>query len=164
MLASDRSRSFRFCIALLVVGAMTTFALNGCSRGPTKPASSISPPDLEVLAQYESVRVALANDDTRKAHMAGEKLLKAIDASGVSAGLVKTKNAARILAESYRIDAMRGAFKEVSAALVPITEGVDGYYILTTDLVTDGVWVQATREVSNPYLGRSMALYGEIKK
>jgi hypothetical protein len=164
MFALHRSRGLRFRVALLVAGAFASLVLHGCSRGATKPVSSISAPDLELLAQYESVRAALANDDVRKAHVAGEKLLKAMDAPGVSPSLVKTKNAARILAESYRIDVLRSAFKEVSAALVPISEGVDGYFIVTTDLVTDGVWVQTTREVSNPYLGRSMALYGEIKK
>jgi len=91
-------------------------------------------------------------------------MLKAVDAAGVSAGITKTRSAAKIMSESYRLDVLRNAFKEFSGALVPLCQGVEGLYIVTTDLVVDGVWVQNARTISNPYLGRSMALYGEIKK
>ncbi len=149
--------------AALVI-CLTLLALGGCSRGGAKPASSISEADREVLVQYEALRAALADDDMRKAHVAGEKLLKAIDAPGVTPGIAKTRNAARIMAETYRIELLRGALKEISAALIPICQGVEGYYIASTDLVVDGLWVQTSPVISNPYLGRSMSLYGEIKK
>ncbi len=149
--------------AALVI-CLTLLALGGCSRGATKPASSISEADRGVLVQYEALRAALADDDMRKAHLAGEKLLKAIDAPGVSPAIVKTRAAARVTAEIYRIELSRAALKEISAALAPICQGVEGYYIVTTDLVVDGLWVQTSPVISNPYLGRSMSLYGEIKR
>ena len=163
MFSSAPSRAFAGRVALVCL-ALTILAAGGCSRGARKPADSISEADREVLLQYEAMRAALADDDIRKAHAAGERLSKAINAPGVSAGLTKTKNAAKIMAESYRIDLLRGAFKDVSAALIPLCQGVEGYYVVATDLVVDGVWVQTSPVVGNPYLGRSMALYGDIKK
>jgi Protein of unknown function (DUF3347) len=149
--------------ALALIWSVLALSTGGCSRGATKPADSISAPDREVLAQYEAVRAALADDDIRKAHIAGEKLLRAVDAPGVSPGVTKARNAAKALAESHRIDVSRAAFKELSAAVIPICRSVEGYFIITTDLVTDGEWAQTSRVIGNPYLGRSMALYGEIK-
>ncbi len=139
-------------------------ATSGCSRGATKPASSLNAPDRDVLAQYETIRAALANDDIRKVHVAGEKLLLAVDAPGVSTAITKARNAAKVLAESRRIDVSRAAFKELSAMVIPICRGVEGYFIVSTDLVTDGEWVQTSRVIGNPYLGRSMSLYGEVQK
>ena len=153
---------FRAALAVGMAGLM--LATSGCSRGATKPASSLNAPDRDVLAQYEATRAALADDDMLKAHLAGERLLKAVDAPGVSVGIAKNRNAAKTLAESYRIDVLRTAFKELSAALVPLCRGVEGFYIVNTDLVTDGVWVQTSPVIGNPYLGRSMSLYGEVQK
>ena len=117
-----------------------------------------------MLAQYEMIRAALADDDLRRARLAGEKLLKAIDGPGVTPALAKMKPAVKALAETFRLDAARGAFKDLSTVIVPMCDGVDGYYVFTTSLLTDGEWVQPTREIGNPYLGRAMPTYGEIKK
>jgi hypothetical protein len=164
MFFQPQSRACLGRVAFVVAAAMTLLVASGCSRGAAKPADSILAPDREVLVQYEAMRAALADDDVRKAHVAGEKLLKSVDATGVSAGLTKARSAAKIMSESYRIDVLRSAFKEFSGALVPLCQGVEGLYIVSTDLVVDGVWVQNSRVISNPYLGRSMGLYGEIKK
>ena len=136
---------------------------SGCSRISRKAATAISAEDRAVLNQYEFVRVALADDDSRRTRLAAEKLAKAIEAPGVSPGVAKTKTAAKTLADSFRIDVSRAAFKEISAALIPVCDGAEGFFVFSTLLVTDGNWIQTTREVGNPYLGRAMATYGEIK-
>ena len=110
------------------------------------------------------MRAALADDDMRKAHVAGEKLLKAIDAPGVSPAIVKTRDRRaghwrRFTGSSFARRAQRNQRRAC-----PICQGVEGYYIVTTDLVVDGLWVQTSPVISNPYLGRSMSLYGEIKR
>lgn len=147
-------------VALAIVVAML---VGGCSRSPRKSAIAVSTEDRAVLTQYEAVRAALADDDSRRTRLAGEKLLKAIEAPGVSPAVAKTKIAAKTLAESFRIDVSRAAFKEISAALIPICDGAEGFLVLSSSLVPDGSWIQTTPAVSNPYLGRAMATYGEIK-
>ena len=148
-------------VALAIAAALLAI---GCSRTPRKPAIAISAEDRAVLNQYESVRVALADDDSRRTRLAAEKLAKAIEAPGVSPTVAKTKAAAKTLADSFRIDVSRAAFKEISAALIPICDGAEGFFVFSTSLVTDGNWIQTTGEVGNPYLGRAMATYGEIKR
>ena len=135
----------------------------GCTRPARKRAIVVSAEDRAVLTQYEPVRAALADDDSRRTRLAGEKLLKAIEAPGVSPAVAKTKIAAKTLTESFRIDVSRAAFKEISAALIPICDGAEGFIVLSSSLVPDGSWIQTTPAVSNPYLGRAMATYGEIK-
>ena len=152
-------RWFRPAALAIVVTALAS----GCSRSPLKSAIAISSEDRAVLIQYEAVRAALADDDSRRTRLAGEKLLKAIEAPGVSPAVAKTKVAAKTLADSFRIDLSRAAFKEISTALIPICDGAEGFLVLTSSLVPDGNWIQTSREVSNPYLGRAMATYGEIK-
>ncbi len=146
-------------LALAVLGLFS-----GCSRAPRKAAATISAEDRAVLAQYEAVRAALANDDLRRARLAGEKLLKAVEAPGVSPAIAKTKATAKTLAESFRIDLSRGAFKEISTALIPVCEGTEGFFVVSSTLVSDGNWIQRTTEIDNPYLGRAMATHGEIKR
>lgn len=147
-------------MALLLVGLFS----GGCGRPSRKSAGAISADDRAVLAQYETIRAALADDDLRRARLAGEKLLKAIDAPGVTPALAKSKAHAKTLSDTFRIDAARSAFKDLSVAVIPICDGVEGFYVVTTAPITDGEWVQTTREISNPYLGRAMPAYGELRK
>ena len=164
MFSSIRLRAAHSLITGIMTMSLLLCGAGGCSRAATKPANSISAADLEVLTQYESMRAALAADNIAKAHSAGEKLLKAVDAEGVTPGIVKSRLASKIMAESYRLEVLRAAFKEFSQSLVPVCRGVDGYYIVSSELISDGVWVQTSQVIDNPYLGRSMALYGEIRK
>ena len=147
-------------VATLLVGLLA----GGCARPARKNVNAISKDDREVLAQYELIRAALTDDDLRRSRLAGEKLLKALELPGITPALAKAKPSAKMLAETFRIDTARSAFKDLSAALIPLCDGVEGFYVVTTALVPDGVWVQTTREIGNPYLGRAMPAYGEIKK
>lgn len=148
----------------VAVALMATILVSGCSRAPRKATTTLSSEDRAVLTQYEAVRAALAHDDLRRARLAGEKLLKAVEATGVSPAVAKTKLMAKALAESFRIDVSRSAFKEISTALIPLCEGTEGFYVVSSTLVSDGNWIQTTTVIDNPYLGRAMATHGEIKR
>lgn len=141
-----------------------TLVLAGCGGAIRKSAAPISAADLAVLAPYDAVRAALADDDMTRTRLAAAKLLKAIDSPGVSSAVAKTKAAAKALSETFRIDLARSAFKEISGALEPICEGAGGFYVFSSSLVPDGTWIQTTKDVSNPYLGRAMSTFGEIKR
>ncbi len=146
-------------ILLLALAAV----LAGCSGKVRKPASSVTAADKAVLAEYDAVRIALVEEDARKIRLAGERLVTALDATGVSAPLAKGKPAAERIAKNSRLDNARDAFKDVSKLVVALCADVDGYYVFDSPLIIDGRWVQPTKDVGNPFLGRAMSNLGVQK-
>lgn len=135
--------------------------LAGCGGGKAKkPASSLSASDKAAVVLYEEVRIALAEDDMRKARFAADRLLKAMETSGVSAGLVKVAAATKAISETARIDTMRSAFKDVSAAVIKVAGEVEGYYVFDSPMIVEGRWLQTTPTPMNPFLGRALSTLG----
>lgn len=151
----------RVVLSLLVATAVLC-TLAACGGGKVKkPASAVSAADKNVIAQYEEVREALAADDMRKTRAAGDRLLKAISAPGVSAPLAKTNAAAKAISESGRIDTMRGAYKDVCKAVIEIAGDVEGYYVFESPMIVDGRWLQSNPKPNNPFLGRALSTLGD---
>lgn len=147
----------RFPIALFAILSLLPL-LAGCGGAKAKrPASEVSAPDKAVIAAYDEVRLALVDDDMRKARNAGDRLVKALDAAGVSAALVKAKPPAKSISESPRIDAIRNAFKEVSKTVIAFCGDVEGYYVFDSPMIVDGNWLQTSKTPGNPFLGRALS-------
>ena len=121
----------------------------------------------QFLVQYEMVRAALAADD-----LAGAKKAAAVVAAipvihhenGVDAppGFVQD---ARKFAGADSLEAAREVFKSFSKRAVHVTENKPGYYVAHCPMVpnNEGDWVQTTKKISNPYLGKAMPTCGSIK-
>ena len=121
----------------------------------------------QFLVQYEMVRAALAADD-----LVGAKKAAAVVAAmpvihhenGVDAppGFVQD---ARKFAGSDSLEAAREVFKSFSKRAVHVTENKPGYYVAHCPMVpnNEGDWVQTTKKISNPYLGKAMPTCGSIK-
>ncbi len=62
------------------------------------------------------------------------------------------------------LDTMRQRFETLSDQVVPMVRGVDGYYVMTSDLPNSVPWVQRTREVDNPFTGKVLHWMGELRK
>ncbi len=140
-----------------------SLALVGCGAKPKRAASVLNEPDRAVFAQYTAIRLALVEEDLRRSRSAGVGLTKALETSGVSPALLKTKAGAKTLSETNRLDLARTAFKDVSASILGHFGDVEGYFIVESSMVLDGRWVQDTKEIGNPFLGRALANSGEIK-
>ena len=124
------------------------------------------------LAQYESVRAALAADDlaatkkTAAAVMTGSKTAptepltpeqKDRQASFVAA--------VKKIASADSLEAARAAFKVLSKRAIHYAAGKEGYYLANCPMVPggEGDWIQTSTNISNPYYGKSMLTCGRIK-
>ena len=119
------------------------------------------------LAQYEKIHAALAADDLAAAKAAASPLAK--DLAAVAKEQTKAQpaaEAAQNLASATSLTEAREAFKAVSKRAVHYADGQKGFYIAHCPMVEggDGDWVQTSKAISNPYLGKSMPTCGSIKE
>ena len=113
-----------------------------------------------MLDRYEEIRAALATDDLRATKRAGGTL---------SAYLKKNPDAslvtdAETISTAVALDRAREAFQPLSAHIVKLADGVQGYYIFDTPIPAGAAWVQKTSEPDNPYTGRAMHDIGTLRK
>ena len=123
-----------------------------------------------MLQHYESIRVALAQDDLVGAQSAAAQL------SGSVPGNAKISNAARTVANAASLDSARDEFKSLSDTVIPLARGNDGYFVVGCPMGTCpapcvncqmsrfGDWVQSTATVGNPFLGTAGQRCGAIKQ
>jgi hypothetical protein len=109
------------------------------------------------LAQYEAVRAALAADD-----LAGAKKVAAEITQSQPAA---TLDAAKALANADSLNSARDAFKILSKQAVHLAKNQTGYYHAYCPMVPnkEGDWVQTTKTISNPYMGKKMPKCGSIE-
>jgi len=98
------------------------------------------------LAGYEKVRAALADDKLDVAKAAAKDL-----------------DGAAAIATAPSMGDARKAFKQLSAKAVALAKGRPDFFIAHCSMYPGGAdWVQTTKEISNPYWGKSMLRCGEI--
>lgn len=110
-------------------------------------AAELSDADKQFLGQYEKVRAALAADDLNSAKSAAADLGE--EGSGV--------------AKSDKLAAARTEFEKLSNRAIGLSAGQSGYYVVNCPMVKKD-WVQTSKEISNPYAGKSMSTCGVVKK
>ena len=147
---------------LAALAFVAAAALAGC--GGARPAYSLSTADKQALNNYEQIRVALAADDAKTAKRAAAKMaadLKPADDKAPAPPLLAPASA---VADALALDTMRQRFEELSNRVVPMVRGTEGYYVMTSDLPNTVPWVQQTKEVDNPFVGKVLHWMGELKK
>lgn len=147
---------------LAALAVVVAAALAGC--GGTRPASSLSATDKQALDNYEQIRVALAADDAKTAKKAAAKMVADLKPSDDKAPAPPLLAPANAVAEALALDTMRQRFEELSNRVVPMVRGTEGYYVMTSDLPNTVPWVQQTKEVDNPFVGKVLHWMGELKK
>ena len=143
--------SFRLLRTLLVLSALVA---------ATATATDMKYP--KTLEQYEMVRSGLAADDLASAKNGATNLVTAVEEE--FAGSKPMIDASQKLAASETIDDARAAFQVISAELVKLVKGQPGFFVMNCPMMKDGLWVQTTEKVGNPYKGKSMAQCGSIVK
>ena len=139
-------------IRYLSLALATTFASLAAADKP----SPLSADQKAFLADYESVRAALAADDLTAANKAAAQLAKS----------QKTATpAAQKIASASKLDTAREAFKALSKEAVSMAKGQPGFFQANCPMVPNGEgnWVQTTRKINNPYFGKSMLTCGTIE-
>lgn len=137
-------------------------ALAGCKD--TRPASTLSAADKQALDNYEQIRVALAADDARTAKKAAAKMVADLKPADDKAPAPPLLAPADAVANASALDTMRQRFETLSDRVVPMVRGLDGYYVVTSDLPNTVPWVQRTKDVDNPFVGKALHWIGEVRK
>ena len=146
--------------------AIALFALCtlvGCG-GSTRPVLPLSATDKLALDDYEGIRVALAADDARTAKKAAAKMVADLTPADGKAAASPLMAPASAVADAMALDTMRQRFETLSDQVVPMVHGVEGYYVMTSDLPNTVPWVQRTTDVDNPFTGKVLHWMGELKK
>ena len=123
------------CLALLTAAASTLFA------------ADLAPTDKEFLAKYEPVRAALAADNLTAAKKAAAAL---------------PGDDGKKLAAAETITSARADFTPLSDRAIKLARGVPGYHVVHCPMANKD-WVQTSKEVSNPYMGKEMLTCGVVK-
>ncbi|MBI2813027.1 MAG: DUF3347 domain-containing protein [Opitutae bacterium] len=138
---------------ILIVAALSLLgAATGLHAADAMPghahASALTDAQKQFLSGYEAVRAALAADD--------------LAAAKTAAAALAGSPAAAALTKAQSLDAARGSFKKLSSQAVQLANGQRGYHVAYCPMA-DSDWVQTTKTIGNPYLGRQMSACGDIK-
>ena len=128
----------------LIHAVLASFLL--VAAGGVLAADGLGEKDAAFLARYEKVRAALADDKLDAAQAAAKDL-----------------DGATALCAAKSMGDARKAFRLISARAVALAQGRPGFFIAHCSMYPGGAdWVQSTKEISNPYWGKSMLRCGEI--
>ena len=128
---------------------------------------------IETMANYEKIRALLAEDRIAGVPKLAERLARvAGDASDRSEGALKghlksVSQAAAVLKDAKDLESARKSFGEVSRNLVGALQAEpslgSGRHIYKCPMVKGGygIWIQTSKEISNPYMGKTMLRCGE---
>jgi len=157
-------KSLRYLVfALFALGAAVAQAHD--KNAPLTDAQKL------FLNQYESVRAALAADDLAAAKKAAQTIVaSASPEAPAKEGEAKHEGgyiaAAKSLSTADSLESARDAFKTVSKRAVHLAGNQKGFYHAHCPMVPneEGDWVQTTKKISNPYMGKKMATCGTIEE
>ena len=148
----------------LVAGLLlAVLTLGGCGGGK-HPASPLTDADRLALDDYEHIRAGLAADNAAAAKKAAAKMVNDLKPADPKAPAPPLLEPAAAVADSLALDTMRQRFEVLSDHVVPMVRGVEGYYVMRSDLPNTVPWVQRTKDVDNPFFGKAMHQVGELQK
>lgn len=165
-------------LAGVIAGATALLALAPKTAAPSATSESTSdcggccqyptPAALHSALSATPASATAALDDAAKAYLASyEKLRAALAADNLAdakAAAAKVEGAEKV-AEAGSIGDARKAFVAVSARALALTKGQPGFYHAHCPMYPGGGdWVQTSKEISNPYWGKTMLRCGTIKE
>lgn len=139
-------KAFRLLLAILA--AMAAVASVHAAENPSA-----------LIPRYEKISAALMADNFSDAQTASRQLAAeaaSLHRDGIAA-------AAQAVAKSGDIAAARDAFKILSSHIITLARHQKGYFIMTCPMA-QADWLQSTRDVANPYLGKDMPTCGTVKE
>ena len=137
------------------VALLTVFSFIGSALGTDMKYA-------KTLEQYEMVRSGLAADELASAKNGATNLVVSVGEE--FAGSKPMIEASQKLAASESLDDARAAFQVISKELAKLVEGQPGFFVMNCPMMKDGIWVQTTPKIGNPYKGKEMPECGEIVK
>lgn len=146
---------------LLVVAA--SFLLNVNTRAADNPA--LMQPVKSVFDHYLKIQTDLANDSLKGVPEEADAIAKAGQSDSMKMLPETVATQAEALAKASDLKSARAAFKPLSDSLIKYLADhhVKNAYVEVYCPMARASWLQADKNVNNPYLGQEMPTCGEIK-
>ena len=145
------------------LGLLFCLTFAGCGHHASRPASSLSGQDRSTLSAYEDIRAALVIDDLRTAKHVALNLDKTLKPTPETPS-TPLEATVQELSVAPNLDKARTAFKNLSADVIPLIDGVQGFYVMESPVPAGAEWVQTTPEIDNPYVGKPMRTTGSLRR
>jgi hypothetical protein len=154
------------------VQARTTVSASDSIPHPSPMADKTEDPALmepvkSVYANYLKIQAALAKDSLESVSEMAVAMAKAIKGDEMKMLPSDIARQAETLAKSSDLKTARKAFKPLSDSLIKYLADhkvQSGSYNEAYCPMAEASWLQAGKKINNPYMGKSMAGCGEIKR
>lgn len=124
------------------------------------PTSAESSQSKTLVAAYEKLSSALFDGEMDRIREEAAALAEVAD----EAKLPQIAEDSRAIGETANAEAARKAFTKLSASVIAVVENEPGYYIMNCPMVKNGLWLQSSKDLHNPYMGERMPRCGMLKR
>ena len=132
-----------------------------------QPADSpvLMQPVKSIYDHYLKIQTDLANDSLKGVSGEADAIAKAVQGDNVKKLPETVATEAETLSKASDLKAARAAFKPLSDSLIKYLADhhIKEAYIEVYCPMANASWLQADKNVNNPYLGQEMPTCGEIK-
>lgn len=138
--------------------------LNTTVRAADEPA--LMQPVKSVLDHYLMIQTELAKDSVKGLDEHANAIAKAVKGDSMKMLSPDVAKQAETLAKAKDIQTAREAFKPLSASLVKYladNKAGKGTYHEAYCPMVKASWLQASKDITNPYMGKSMLTCGVLK-
>ena len=138
--------------------------LNATVRAADEPA--LMQPVKSVLDHYLMIQTELAKDSVKGLDEHANAIAKAVKGDSMKMLSPDVAKQAEALAKATDIKAAREAFKPLSASLVKYladNKAGKGTYHEAYCPMVKASWLQTSKDITNPYMGKSMLTCGVLK-
>src|SRR5947207_14879866 len=147
--------------AALVALPLATFAADEKNQEP-----ALMQPVKSVLDHYLTIQTELAKDSLKGVEEHANAIAKAVKGDKMKMLSPDVAKQAETLAKAMDIKAARDAFKPLSASLVKYladNKACQGTYHEAYCPMVKASWLQTSKDITNPYMGKSMLTCGVLK-
>jgi hypothetical protein len=150
-------------VKTILLTAAISLLWSAGARAADNPA--LMQPVKSVYDHYLKIQVALANDSLTGVADDANAIAKAVDGDSMKMLPAAVATEAQAVAKAPDLKAARAAFKPLSDSLIKYLadNNAKGAYVQVYCPMAKANWLQADKNVANPYLGKEMPTCGEIK-
>lgn len=138
----------------------------GAAGEPAQSRQAFMQPVQSVFDNYIEVQAALAQDSLQGIGGAAGAMAKAVRGDSMKMLSPKVAEQADALGRAKDLPAARTAFKALSESLISYLQAHKvpaGVYYVVYCPMARASWLQTTKTVMNPYMGKAMSRCGQIK-
>ena len=159
-------KSLKLAVRLLVAATVIAAPLVGFAEDKTLGEPALMLPVKSVLDHYLMIQAELAKDSIKGLDEYANAIAKAVKGDEMKMLSPDVAKQAEALAKAKNIKTAREAFKPLSASLVKYladNKAGKGTYHEAYCPMVKASWLQTSKDITNPYMGKSMLTCGVLK-